>query len=94
MPKRVSTAVENSWGMSRTKISTCSWFSAAKLASNVLLYHEDVRVVETVKILKDCNGLTSAQTTDDYDFAVHPSLLHAPPAHVSSPGTHGYTSPA
>ena len=94
MPELVSTAVENPWGMSRTKILTCSWFSAAKLASNVLLYHKDVRIVETVKTLKEFNGLTSAQTTGDYDFAVYPSPLHAPPAHEPSQGTHGYTSPA
>ena len=50
--------------------------------------------VETVKPLKERNKLTSAQTTGDYDFAVHPSPLHAPPAHESSQGTHGYTNPA
>jgi hypothetical protein len=91
----VNTAVENSWVMSRTKIPTCSWFSAAKLDSNVLLYHKDVRIVETGnKTLNEYNGLTSAQTTGDYGFAVCPSPLHAHPAHESSQGTHGYTSPA
>jgi hypothetical protein len=94
MPKLVSTAVENPWGRSRTKTLTCSWFSAAKLASNVLLNHKDVRIVETAKTLTGCNGLTSAQTAGDYDFAVNPSPLHAPPAHESSQRTHGYTSPA
>jgi hypothetical protein len=45
-------------GMSHTKIPTCSWFSAAKLASNVLLYHKDVRIVETSqKLLKNAMGL-------------------------------------
>jgi hypothetical protein len=90
----VNTAVENPWGMTRTKIPTCSWFSAAKLTSSVLLYHKEMRIVETVKDLKESNELTSAQTTGDYDSAVHPSPLHAPPAHESSQGTHDYTSPA
>lgn len=40
IPRLVSSASENRRGTLRTKMLTCSWFSAAKLDSNILLYRK------------------------------------------------------